>query len=143
MFRAICTRVNFCWIWLAVLFLLKVEDVGAYSCHEVKTAFQVRQIGPLKWVPETPGTDVDLLVCKHQGPSCCTRKMEESYQEAVRRETLQNVRSYSFELKYLISGHATAFQGKERGESGMGWEGLLGNGVIVGQCLFCTAHYPP
>ncbi|XP_036841696.1 glypican-5 isoform X3 [Oncorhynchus mykiss] len=110
MFRAICTRVNFCWIWLAVLFLLKVEDVGAYSCHEVKTAFQVRQIGPLKWVPETPGTDVDLLVCKHQGPSCCTRKMEESYQEAVRRETLQNVRSYSFELKYLISGHATAFQ---------------------------------
>nr|XP_046177164.1 glypican-5-like isoform X2 [Oncorhynchus gorbuscha] len=110
MFRAICTRVNFCWIWLAVLFLLKVEDVGAYSCHEVKTAFQVRQIGPLKWVPETPGTDVDLLVCKHQGPSCCTRKMEESYQEAVRRETLQNVRSYSFELKYLISGHAIAFQ---------------------------------
>ncbi|XP_055723118.1 glypican-5-like isoform X1 [Salvelinus fontinalis] len=110
MFRAICTRVNFCWIWLAVLFLLKVEDVGAYSCHEVKTAFQVRQIGPLKWVPETPGTDVDLLVCKHQGPSCCTRKMEESYQVAVRRETLQNVRSYSFELKYLISGHATAFQ---------------------------------
>lgn len=110
MFRAICTRVNFCWIWLAVLFLLKVEDVGAYSCHEVKTAFQVRQIGPLKWVPETPGTDVDLLVCKHQGPSCCTRKMEESYQAAVRRETLQSVRSYSFELKYLISGHATAFQ---------------------------------
>ncbi|XP_029498348.1 glypican-5-like isoform X2 [Oncorhynchus nerka] len=110
MFRAICTRVNFCWIWLAVLFLLKVEDVDAYSCHEVKTAFQVRQIGPLKWVPETPGTDVELLVCKHQGPSCCTRKMEESYQEAVRRETLQNVRSYSFELKYLISGHAIAFQ---------------------------------
>ncbi|XP_071218269.1 glypican-5-like isoform X2 [Salvelinus alpinus] len=110
MFRAVCTRVNFCWFWLAVLFLLKVEDVGAYSCHEVKTAFQVRQIGPLKWVPETPGTDVDLLVCKHQGPSCCTRKMEESYQVAVRRETLQNVRSYSFELKYLISGHATAFQ---------------------------------
>jgi hypothetical protein len=59
--------------------------------------------------------------------------MEESYQEAVRRETLQNVRSYSFELKYLISGHAIAFQGKERGKSGMGWEGLLGNGVIVGQ----------
>ncbi|XP_041697852.2 glypican-5 isoform X2 [Coregonus clupeaformis] len=110
MSRGICPRVNFCWIWLAVLFLLKIEDVGAYSCHEVKTAFQVRQIGPLKWVPETPGTDVDLLVCKHQGPSCCTRKMEESYQAAVRRETLQSVRSYSFELKYLISGHATAFQ---------------------------------
>ncbi|XP_041751898.1 glypican-5-like isoform X2 [Coregonus clupeaformis] len=109
MSRGICQRVNFWWIF-AVMFLVKVVDVGAYSCHEVKTAFQVRQIGPLKWVPETPGTDVDLLVCKHQGPSCCTRKMEESYQVAVRRETLQNVRSYSFELKYLISGHATAFQ---------------------------------
>uniref|UniRef100_A0A8C7LIM9 Glypican 5c n=1 Tax=Oncorhynchus kisutch TaxID=8019 RepID=A0A8C7LIM9_ONCKI len=60
------------------------------------------------------GYYVELLVCKHQGPSCCTRKMEESYQVAVRRETLQNVRSYSFELKYLISGHATAFQGKKR-----------------------------
>eukprot|EP00063_Salmo_salar_P071456 XP_014046291.1 PREDICTED: glypican-5-like isoform X3 [Salmo salar] len=109
MSRRICPRVNFYWIF-SVLFLVKVVDVGAYSCHEVKTAFQVRQIGPLKWVPETPGTDVELLVCKHQGPSCCTRKMEESYQVAVRRETLQNVRSYSFELKYLISGHATAFQ---------------------------------
>uniref|UniRef100_A0A4W5RA42 Glypican 5c n=1 Tax=Hucho hucho TaxID=62062 RepID=A0A4W5RA42_9TELE len=54
--------------------------------------------------------NVELLVCKHQGPSCCTRKMEESYQVAVRRETLQIVRSYSFELKYLISGHTTAFQ---------------------------------
>uniref|UniRef100_A0A4W5RHL6 Glypican 5c n=1 Tax=Hucho hucho TaxID=62062 RepID=A0A4W5RHL6_9TELE len=109
MSRGICPRVNFWWIF-AVLFLVKVVDVGTYSCHEVKTAFQVRQIGPLKWVPETPGTDVELLVCKHQGPSCCTRKMEESYQVAVRRETLQIVRSYSFELKYLISGHTTAFQ---------------------------------
>uniref|UniRef100_A0A8C8JGN9 Uncharacterized protein n=1 Tax=Oncorhynchus tshawytscha TaxID=74940 RepID=A0A8C8JGN9_ONCTS len=113
MSRGICPRVHFWWMF-SVLFLVKVVDVGAYSCHEVKTAFQVRQIGPLKWVPETPGTDVELLVCKHQGPSCCTRKMEESYQVAVRRETLQNVRSYSFELKYLISGHATAFQGKKR-----------------------------
>ncbi|KAJ8011815.1 hypothetical protein DPEC_G00062180 [Dallia pectoralis] len=104
-----CPRLNVWWI-LSALFLVKITVVFGYSCHEVKTAFQVRQIGPLKWVPETPGTDVDLLVCKHQGPSCCTRKMEESYQVAVRRETLQNIRSYSFELKYLISGHATAFQ---------------------------------
>ncbi|XP_034147369.1 glypican-5 isoform X2 [Esox lucius] len=110
MSRGICPRVNVWRIFSALFFLVKVTVVDAYSCHEVKTAFQVRQIGPLKWVPETPGTDVDLLVCKHQGPSCCTRKMEESYQAAVRRETLQNIRSYSFELKYLISGHAAAFQ---------------------------------
>ncbi|XP_056149884.1 LOW QUALITY PROTEIN: glypican-5-like [Lampris incognitus] len=113
MSRGICPRVNssgFGWIVLTCLFWVNVLDVGAYSCHEVRTAFQLRQIGPLHRVPETPGTDVDLLVCKHQGPSCCTRKMEESYQFAVKRETLQNIRSYSFELKYLISSHADAFQ---------------------------------
>ncbi|KAM4604876.1 glypican-5 [Polymixia lowei] len=113
MSRGTCPRVNSCgflWILSAALFAVKVVDVDAYSCHEVRTAFQLRQIGPLHRVPETPGTDVDLLVCKHQGPSCCTRKMEESYQFAVKRETLQNIGSYSFELKYLISGHADAFQ---------------------------------
>ncbi|XP_076001048.1 glypican-5 [Genypterus blacodes] len=113
MSRGICPRVNFCgslWILSALVFALSVTRVAAYSCHEVRTAFQLRQVGPLHRVPETPGTDVDLLVCKHQGPSCCTRKMEESYQLAVKRETLQNIRSYSFELEYLISGHADAFQ---------------------------------
>ncbi|XP_067110061.1 glypican-5-like [Osmerus mordax] len=110
MFRGVWPRVSILWILSTVLFFAKVEDVDSYSCHEVKTAFQMRQIGPLKWVPEVPGTDVDLLVCKHQGPSCCTRKMEDSYQAAVRRETLQNIHSYSSELKYLISGHAIAFQ---------------------------------
>ncbi|KAG5286588.1 hypothetical protein AALO_G00016610 [Alosa alosa] len=104
------TRVNFWWIILVVSLTIETSRVRCHSCHEVKTAFQLRQIGPLKWVPETPGTDVDLLVCKHQGPSCCTRKMEESYQVAVRRETVQNIRSYSFELNYLLQGHATAFQ---------------------------------
>lgn len=56
-------------------------------------------------------TDVNLLVCKHAGPSCCTRKMEEHYKVAAVRDTVQNIRSYSFELKFLLSGHAAAFQG--------------------------------
>ncbi|XP_029102006.1 glypican-5b isoform X2 [Scleropages formosus] len=109
-------RVNLGLGWLArsVLLLVTVTvtvcGVSAHSCHEVKTAFQLRQIGPLRLVPETPGTDAELQICKHQGPTCCTRKMEESYLAAVRRETLQNIRSYSFELKYLIVGHATSFQ---------------------------------
>ncbi|XP_059914843.1 glypican-5-like [Gadus macrocephalus] len=113
MSRGTCPRVNFCgylWIFSATLFAVNVVDVLAYSCHEVRTAFQLGQIGPLSRVPESPGTDVDLLVCKHQGPTCCTRKMEESYQLAVKRDTLQNIRSYSFELKYLLTGHASAFQ---------------------------------
>lgn len=57
--------------------------------------------------------DAQLQICKHQGPTCCTRKMEERYHAAVRRDTLQNILSYSFELKYLILGHASAFQGKD------------------------------
>ncbi|XP_041805247.1 glypican-5 isoform X3 [Chelmon rostratus] len=113
MSRGICPRVNSCgslWIVSAVIFAASVIDVDAYSCHEVRTAFQLRQVGPLHRVPETPGTDVDLLVCKHQGPSCCTRKMEESYQFAVKRETVHNIHSYSYELEHLLSGHSDAFQ---------------------------------
>ena len=41
--------------------------------------------------------------------------MEESYLAAVRSETLQKVRSYSFELKYLMRDHASTFQGKQAG----------------------------
>ncbi|XP_047446194.1 glypican-5 isoform X2 [Mugil cephalus] len=112
MSRGICPRVNSCgsfWISSLAIFAATVICVDAYSCHEVRTAFQVRQVGPLQRVPETPGTDVDLLICKHQGPSCCTRKMEESYQLAVKRETLHNIQSYSYELEHLISGHSDAF----------------------------------
>ncbi|XP_028328036.1 glypican-5-like isoform X7 [Gouania willdenowi] len=113
MSRALCPRVSSCgflWLLSLVVVALRVIRVGAYSCHEVRTAFQLRQVGPLHRVPETPGTDVDLLVCKHQGPSCCTRKMEESYRLAVKRETLHNIHSYSYELEQLISGHSDAFQ---------------------------------
>ncbi|XP_072525184.1 glypican-5 [Salminus brasiliensis] len=112
MSRALLPPLTLCWtaLLLLLLHLAAASASRAHSCREVKTAFQLRQIGPLKWVPETPGTDVDLLVCKHDGPSCCTRKMEESYRVAVERETVQNIRSYSFELKFLLSGHATALQ---------------------------------
>ncbi|XP_024129825.1 glypican-5 isoform X2 [Oryzias melastigma] len=98
------------WSVTVAVFLMSVIDADAYSCHEVRTAFQLRQVGPLSRVPETPGTDVDLLICKHKGPSCCTRKTEQSYQVAVKRETLQNVQSYSYEPKHLFSTHANAFQ---------------------------------
>lgn len=56
-------------------------------------------------------TDADLLICKHQGPTCCTRKMEEGYYAASQRDMLQNIESYSFELKYLIHVYALSFQG--------------------------------
>ncbi|KAJ8270204.1 hypothetical protein GJAV_G00111580 [Gymnothorax javanicus] len=104
-------RVNFWWIFVSSTLLANASSVKAHSCHEVKTAFQLRHIGPLKWVPETPATDdVNLQICKHSGPTCCTPKMEESYKAAVQRETLQNIASYNFEVKYLLTSHASAFQ---------------------------------
>ncbi|KAM6919124.1 glypican-5-like isoform 2-T2 [Xenentodon cancila] len=112
MSRGECPRVNSCSsirILTLVVLAVNVIAADAYSCHEVKTVFQLRQVGPLHRVPETPVTDVDLLVCKHEGPSCCTRKMEESYQTAVKRETLHNIHSYSYEIKHIIAGHKDAF----------------------------------
>ncbi|KAM7388176.1 hypothetical protein PAMP_024370 [Pampus punctatissimus] len=70
----------------------------------------MRQIGPVELVPDRPGTDESLRVCVHPGPSCCTSKMEDSYMAAVRSETQQKMRSYSFELKYLINGHTKAYR---------------------------------
>ncbi|CAL9695526.1 unnamed protein product [Knipowitschia caucasica] len=82
----------------------------ADSCHEVKTAYMMRQIGPVELVPDRARTDESLRVCAHSGPSCCSSRMEEYYMSAVRSETQQKMRSYSFELKYLISGHAKAYR---------------------------------
>ncbi|KAL4631050.1 glypican-5-like [Arapaima gigas] len=134
MSRGAFTRVNFGCLALSAVLLVTAYRVSAHSCHEVKTVFQLRQIGPLKWVPETPGTDAELQICKHQGPTCCTRKMEESYLAAVRRETLQNIRSYSFELKYLIMGHATSFQET--------FESLVSFAMNHTLSMFDTAYQP-
>lgn len=51
------SRVNVSWIiTVLAVELATLSAAHAHSCHEVKTAFQVRQIGQLKWVPETPAT---------------------------------------------------------------------------------------
>ncbi|XP_039457555.1 glypican-5 isoform X2 [Oreochromis aureus] len=111
MSRGICPRVNSVgcfWILSLLTFAVKVIDVDTYSCHEVRTAFQL--VGLINRVPETPVTDADLLFCKHQGPSCCTRKMEASYQFAVKRDTLHSVQVYTLEIKHVIAFHVDAFQ---------------------------------
>lgn len=60
MSRGLSPRVNSyrgpLWILSAVIFAANVIEVNSYSCHEVKTAFQLRQVGPLSRVPETPRT---------------------------------------------------------------------------------------
>ncbi|XP_074525351.1 glypican-5-like [Halichoeres trimaculatus] len=113
MFRAALQNVDL--FWLILLYSVLLPETGCRSadvdsCHEVKTAYMMRQIGPVELVPDRPGTDESLRVCVHPGPSCCTGKMEDSYMAAVRSETQQKMRSYSFELKYLIAGHTKAYQ---------------------------------
>ncbi|XP_041792039.1 glypican-5-like [Chelmon rostratus] len=113
MFRAALQNADL--FWLIVLYFVFLPETGCRSadvdsCHEVKTAYMMRQIGPVELVPDRPGTDESLRVCVHPGPSCCTSKMEDSYMAAVRSETQQKMRSYSFELKYLIAGHTKAYQ---------------------------------
>lgn len=71
----------------------------------MKTSFRARLFSSC-----LPGES--LRVCVHPGPSCCTSKMEDGYMAAVRSETQQKMRSYSFELKYLIAGHTKAYQGE-------------------------------
>ncbi|KAF6719409.1 Glypican-3 [Oryzias melastigma] len=113
MSRAGAQSAKLCWLILLGLSCLReaggrAADAG--SCHEVKTAYMMRQIGPVELVPDRPGTGESLQLCPHPGPTCCTSKMEDSYMTAVRSETQQKIRSYSFELKYLIAGHTKAYQ---------------------------------
>ncbi|CAB1431107.1 unnamed protein product [Pleuronectes platessa] len=113
MFRAASQPTDLLWVILLSLLLVPesgCRGAGADSCHEVKTAYMMRQIGPVELVPDSPGTDESLRVCVHPGPSCCTSKMEDSYMAAVRSETQQKIQSYSFELKYLIAGNTKAYQ---------------------------------
>ncbi|XP_058493436.1 glypican-5-like [Solea solea] len=113
MFRAASQRVDLFRVIVLHFALVAqsgCESADTGSCHEVKTAYMMRQIGPVELVPETPGTGESLRVCVHPGPTCCTSKMEDSYMAAVRSETQQKMQSYSFELKYLIAGHTKAYQ---------------------------------
>ncbi|KAM4727714.1 glypican-5-like [Anableps anableps] len=113
MSRGICPRVN-CFdsvrILVLVIFAVNVIAADKHSCYEVRAAFQQRHVGPLHLVPEKPYKDADLQICKHQGPSCCNKKMEECYQAAVKRETLQKIESHTYQLEHLLSGHLDTFQ---------------------------------
>ncbi|KAM8874308.1 glypican-5-like isoform 3-T3 [Spinachia spinachia] len=113
MFPAAFQNVDMLWVIVFYFVFLPGTGCGSAegdSCHEVKTAYMMRQIGPVELVPDRPGADDSLRVCVHSGPSCCTSKMEDSYMAAVRSETQQKMRSYSFELKYLIAGQTKAFR---------------------------------
>uniref|UniRef100_A0A8C2EJ05 Glypican 5a n=1 Tax=Cyprinus carpio TaxID=7962 RepID=A0A8C2EJ05_CYPCA len=80
------------------------------NCNEVRKVFQLKEIGPVKSVPETPRTGSDLQVCLSKNLTCCTKKMEERYQVAARRDIQNLLQTTSSSLKFLISRNVAAFQ---------------------------------
>ncbi|KAM9316109.1 glypican-5-like [Gastrophryne carolinensis] len=80
------------------------------SCHEVRAAFQLQEVGRGRLVPEVPVEESDVQICEQKAPTCCTRKMEESYQKAVERKMARNIEALNLELKFMIVAHSSAFQ---------------------------------
>ncbi|XP_018621101.1 glypican-5-like [Scleropages formosus] len=84
---------------------------GPSGCHEVRKVFHSRHVmGQVKWVPETPRSGTDLQVCMSSNLTCCTRKMEERYQEAARLDIQNLLQTSSSSLKMLLSRSVVAFQ---------------------------------
>ncbi|GCC23346.1 hypothetical protein chiPu_0001740 [Chiloscyllium punctatum] len=94
-----------------LLLLLGSSDGTEPDCQEVKKVFQRRQIGPSRWLPESPRPGSDLQVCTSKDLTCCTRKMEERYQAAARLDIQNLLQTSSSTLKFLISRNAATFQG--------------------------------
>ncbi|XP_052447952.1 glypican-5-like [Carassius gibelio] len=80
------------------------------NCDEVRKVFQMKEIGPVKSIPETPRKASDLQVCLSKNLTCCTKKMEERYQMAARRDIQNLLQMSSSSLKFLISRNVAAFQ---------------------------------
>ncbi|XP_064817966.1 glypican-5-like [Oncorhynchus masou masou] len=80
------------------------------SCDEVRKVFQLRQIGPVKSLPERPREGSDLQVCQSRNLTCCSKKMEERYQVAARRDVQNLLQTSSASLKFLFSRNVAAFQ---------------------------------
>ncbi|XP_063068365.1 glypican-5a [Engraulis encrasicolus] len=97
----------FCLLF-ATLMYLSLESPP--NCDEVRKVFHQKLIGPLKSVPDKPRTGSDLQVCASRNVTCCTKKMEERYQVAARRDIQNLLQISSSSLKYLISRNVALFQ---------------------------------
>ncbi|TKS70298.1 Glypican-5 Secreted glypican-5 [Collichthys lucidus] len=56
------------------------------------------------------GRGSDLQVCTSKNLTCCTKKVEERYQVAARRDIQNFIQMSSSSLKFLISRNVAAFQ---------------------------------
>ncbi|XP_034536533.1 glypican-5a isoform X1 [Notolabrus celidotus] len=100
-------------LWINIFLLACGSGLGFGSsnkCDEVRKVFQLRQIGPSQLLPLSPRPGSDLQVCMSKNLSCCTKKMEEKYQVAARRDIQNLLQTSSSSLKFLISRNVAAFQ---------------------------------
>ncbi|KAK2920078.1 glypican-5a isoform X1 [Channa argus] len=101
-------------LWTHCIFLLAVccgsGFGGPNGCEEVRKVFQLRQIGPSQLLPLSPRPGSDLQVCISRNLTCCTKKIEEKYQVAARRDIQNLIQMSSYSLKFLISRNVAAFQ---------------------------------
>ncbi|XP_006780389.1 glypican-5a [Neolamprologus brichardi] len=101
-------------LWVRCVFLLAcccASGLGsANKCDEVRKVFQLRQIGPSHLLPSNPRPGSDLQVCVSKNSTCCTKKMEERYQVAARRDIQNLLQTSSSSLKFLIARNVAAFQ---------------------------------
>ncbi|XP_054626628.1 glypican-5a isoform X2 [Dunckerocampus dactyliophorus] len=101
-------------MWTSSIFLLAcfcgIGFGNLQKCDEVRKVFQLRQIGPNQLLPSSPRPGSELQVCKSKGQTCCTKKMEERYQMAARRDIQNLLQTSSSSLKFLISRNVAAFQ---------------------------------
>ncbi|KAM7130002.1 glypican-5 [Ciconia maguari] len=102
------------------------------SCEGVRKVFQLRQLGPLRGIPESPRAGADLQVCTSKSTTCCTKKMEERYQTAAKQDIQQVLQTSSSTLKFLISRNAAAFQET--------FETLIRLSENYTSTLFCNAY---
>ncbi|XP_036951564.1 glypican-5a isoform X1 [Acanthopagrus latus] len=101
-------------LWTNCIFLLAFCSGSGFGilnkCDEVRKVFQLREIGPNQLLPLSPRPGSDLQVCVSKNLTCCTKKMEERYQVAARRDIQNLLQTSSSSLKYLIARNVAAFQ---------------------------------
>uniref|UniRef100_A0A3Q2ZQ18 Glypican 5a n=1 Tax=Kryptolebias marmoratus TaxID=37003 RepID=A0A3Q2ZQ18_KRYMA len=102
---------GFLWMCCVLLAVFSGPGLGGSDkCDEVRKVFQVREIGPSQLLPPRPRPGSDLQVCTSKTLMCCTKKMEEKYQVAARRDLQNLLQMYSNNLKTLLSRNVAAFQ---------------------------------
>lgn len=101
---------SYVWLCCAFVIFFFANIESSPNCDEVRKVFQQRQIGPAKSLPEKPRAGDDLQVCTSRNLTCCTKKMEERYQVAARRDIQNLLQISSTQLKFLISRNVAVFQ---------------------------------